>query len=478
MSAYITPHLHLQEDISWKPYVALLLHSFATISFFVFVSATQAFLMISQYRVPGISMGYVIGQIALADEIASIFFLGFWGVLSDRIGRKKVLVAGYAITALGLFTLPLGKQWTPHMVLTRIVFACGSSALASIMTAMLGEVVAPKGLPRASSMMGIMSGFGALVAAYGFLRLGVVTCLRATYFIVAGICIFIGTIVSVLYHEVPPTHSMHKFRDLLKGCAEVPMQIKRDPNLGLGLLSSYAARAGSIVSSLFVSSWFTQFLRLTGDCEAVRGPPPLNATMTFCGLSDTRCTAAVAGASSVSGAVQATALASALFVGLALEKLAPHPRWGVLCSGLIGAISFCCVAAVADPREEKMFAVAAFMGLSQISMIISSQVLLVAQMPKDRLGVLSACYSVVGALAVITVAVWGGQLFDEQFFQGPFVITGGAFGVVFIVAALVIILCPVPAADPMNSKLVDNDAEEAKPVAVPQAGSSSEADGN
>jgi len=440
----ITNHLHLHPDVSWKPYIALQLHSFATISFFVFISATQAFLMISQYRVPGISMGFVIGQIGLADEIASIFFLGFWGVISDRIGRRKVLIAGYSLSALGLFTLPLGTSWETDMVATRIVFASGTSALASIMTAMLGEVVAPKGLPRASSMMGIMSGVGALVAAYGYLRLGAVTCLRAAYFIVAGICIVIGTIVCILYRSVPPTHATHGARELLQACAEVPSQVKKDPTLGLALLSSYAARTGSIVSSLFISSWFTQYLRLTGECEAVRGPPPLNATTTFCGLSDTRCAAAVNAASSVSGTVQAVALASALFVGLALEKLAPHPRWGVLCAGFVGAISFCCVAAIDDPREKDIYAVAAFMGLSQIAMIISSQVLLVRQMPKDRLGVLSACYSVIGALGVITVSVWGGQLFDEKFFQGPFVITGGAFGIVFIASILTIVFFPVP----------------------------------
>ena len=477
--------LHLHDDASWHPYLALQLHSFATISFFVFISATQAFLITSQYNVPLNRIGFVSGQLSLADEITSIFALAFWGIISDRIGRRTVLALGYAISALGLFTIPVGTNWDPDLVLTRIVFAIGTSALASILTAMLGDVVAPKGLPRASSMMGIMSGLGALCAAYGYLRLGSVTCLRTTYFIVAGICVLFGVVVTHLYKNFSTDHHSPSVREALRGVAEIPVLVRKDPNLGLALISSFAARAGSIVTSLYLSSWFAQYMVLSGECPVT--VPAGNATQSFCGLSDRRCAAAVAASSSANGIVQVVALISAPFVGLALERLLPHPRWGVLCSGFIGVISYCSVAAVKNPRSSSIYGVAVAMGLSQISMVISAQVFLVRQTPKTRLGAFSGVFSLIGALGVIMIGVWGGDLFDSGFFQGPFVLTGAVYGILFVIAVLVIALFPVrnnnngpertsdsitsPLASGIPKQFSNDDDQESKKVVDPEAGS-------
>jgi MFS family permease len=117
------------------PYIGLMIHSFVIISLFVFVSATQAFLLIYTYRINPATVGVKIGLLSIADEVTSIFMLAFWGAFSDRFGRLAVLILGYLITTLALFVIPLGTDWEVHLVLTRILFAIGTSALSGVLAA-------------------------------------------------------------------------------------------------------------------------------------------------------------------------------------------------------------------------------------------------------------------------------------------------------------------------------------------------------
>ena len=153
------------------PHAALLIHGFATISFFVFMSATQAFLLLYVYNVPGRQVGMVTGQLALADELTGLAAMPFWGLASDRLGRRAVVGAGYAITAAALFAMPFGTSWSPDLVLCRMTFAFGTSALSSMLLALLADLTQPQGVPRISAAVGITSGLGAITAAVSYTHL-------------------------------------------------------------------------------------------------------------------------------------------------------------------------------------------------------------------------------------------------------------------------------------------------------------------
>jgi MFS family permease len=407
-------------------------------------------------------LGFVLGSLAIADEVVSIIALAFWGTVSDRLGRQKVLVLGYAITSLSLFVIPIGNNWAPDLILTRNLFAIGSSALSSILAAMLADVVQPKGIPRAVALAGLMAGAGALIAAYGYLRLGTTLCMEAVYFSVGSVTFVLGCLVCFLYRNAPynPEKSAAVVaRGLL---ISIPKSSFQNPFLGLSFLASFGARSASIVGSLYISSWFTVYMtNVTFECPQPSDPSVLaNATVSFCDL-DTRCNAAVAASSSANGILQACALVCAPLVAVVIERL-PHPSYGVLIASVISAFGFSIVAAIEDPNSSSIYGVVAVMGLGQIALVISSQVLLISNIPSPQLrGTASGVFSAVGGMGVITVSAGGGNLFDSGFYQGPFVLTGAICAVLALVTLAFIVRFK-----PKSIVEESNEEENTKQVAV------------
>ncbi|KAH9249693.1 hypothetical protein BASA81_012489 [Batrachochytrium salamandrivorans] len=419
--SFLTRALHLTlviEPEAFLPYLAILIHSFVTISLFVFMSATTAFLILGPYNANPMQLGSIMGQLSVADE---------------------VLVLGYMVTTLSLFMLPMGQVWSPDLLLTRMLFAFGTSCLSSILAAMLADVVQPKGLPRATALAGIMSGVGALVAAYGYLGLGATYCMKIAYFIVGGICGILGTVVCLLYMYAKPAEDKPTIKQVVVGFGSVPKLAWQNPFLGLAILGSFGARMTSTVGSLFLSSWFQNYMMYESRECPMHGDPALyaNATITFCGM-DSRCAKAVSAAAATNGILQTLALVGAPIAAVFVEFL-PDTTYGMFMACTISAFAFSFMVTVPNPHAKNINGVAAGMGLGQIFMIISTQVMLVRNISSPGMrGTLSAAYSIVGALGVITVSVGGGDMIDAGFNQGPFLITGivcailGAFCLVLI----------------------------------------------
>lgn len=428
------------EPDAFLPYMAILVHSFVTISLFVFMSATSTFLILGTYGANPMQLGYILGQLSIADEVVSILSMVFWGGLSDRIGRHKVLVLGYMVTTLSLFMLPMGKVWSPDLLLTRMLFAFGTSCLSSILAAMIADVVQPKGLPRATALAGIMSGVGALVAAYGYLGLGATYCIKIAYFVVAGICGILGTVVCVLYMFAKPAEDKPTtIKQVVVGFGSVPGLAWKNPFLGLAILGSFGARMTSTVGSLFLSSWYQDYMMYeSGECPGHGDPAKYaNATITFCGM-DTRCAKAISASAATNGILQTLALVGAPIAAVVVECL-PDTTHGMFVACTISAFAFCFMVTVPTPTSKNIMGVAAGMGLGQIFMIISTQVMLVRNISSPGMrGTLSAAYSIVGALGVITVSVGGGDMIDAGFNQGPFLITGIACAILGVFCLVLI----------------------------------------
>ena len=131
-----------------------------------------------------------------------------------------------------------------------------------------------------------------------------------------------------------------------------------------------------------------------------------------CMFYDSRCSTAVSSASKVSGVVQGVAIGFSVIYGILNEKL-PNARYGFMLAAFIGALSYGTVGVIEDPRDKGLYVSAAFMGMSQISMVMASQIFLVRQLPKEHLGSLSGIFSVFGGLGVIMIGVGGGELFEQ-----------------------------------------------------------------
>ncbi|KAH7329361.1 hypothetical protein B0I35DRAFT_473974 [Stachybotrys elegans] len=107
-----------------------------SIAFLVFLNSSVSFVvtdLIGQKK----GVGNVVGTLGFVDEIVVLVACPAWGLLSDRIGVRNVAVTGYTIIAASLAVFVQARNVYPELVLARIFFAVGASAVATMVTAII-----------------------------------------------------------------------------------------------------------------------------------------------------------------------------------------------------------------------------------------------------------------------------------------------------------------------------------------------------
>ena len=138
--------------------------------------------------------GFMIGLIIASFSVMQFFFAPAWGKLSDRIGRRPVLLVSTAGAALSyvLFALAAWPGLSPATALTILlisrVFAGICGANISVASAYIADVTPPEKRSRGMGFLGMAFGIGFIVGP-------VIGALSASYlglqgpgWVAAGIC--------------------------------------------------------------------------------------------------------------------------------------------------------------------------------------------------------------------------------------------------------------------------------------------------
>ncbi|KAK2732894.1 hypothetical protein FQN57_002448 [Myotisia sp. PD_48] len=210
-----------------------------SIAFLVFMNSSVSFVVTDLINLES-GHGDAVGTLGFADELLALFACPLWGMISDRIGTRYVSTAGYAIVALSLVLFVQARNVYPELLLGRLLFCLGGSAVATMVTAILPSITAdkhvsdediPPGLltntqahdaplpvssqapgrskgsaPRLAGFVGMLTGCGALISLLLFLPLPVrfekagysaAQAIRLSYYTVAAIALVISIICFV-----------------------------------------------------------------------------------------------------------------------------------------------------------------------------------------------------------------------------------------------------------------------------------------
>ena len=114
----------MQPGLSARNGYSLLFAAFLSIFFLAFLNFIQPYILTEILHIPGGEQGKVSASMALIQEIVLLTVVGPFGVLADRIGRRKVALIGYLITACGYMLYPFATS-IEFLTLSRMVFAVG-----------------------------------------------------------------------------------------------------------------------------------------------------------------------------------------------------------------------------------------------------------------------------------------------------------------------------------------------------------------
>jgi MFS family permease len=392
---------------------------YAAIMLATFVPQTQPFLLGEVLHLDPGKQGVVSGNLNFWGEIVIIITVGLWGSLSDRVGRRAVTALGFVLIASGISMYGFARDLTGLLV-ARVIYSAGIAAVSTMMITLMADYVSNASRGKATGLLGIMNGLGAMTAALFLLKLPAMfkaggmdaeAAAQATYTAMGAVTLVIG-IAMYLGLRRGSVHTFGNKTPLLRQLQEGVTEARR-PIIALAYASSFVARGNLAV----VGTFFTLWASIYGTAEL--------------GLSSAEAVAKGGGILAIS--YMASLLSAPLF-GLMTDRLDRVTALAV--SLFVGAIGYGGTYFLQDPFSLPTIFCLVLIGMAEVGCIITSGVLIAEQAPDRLRGSVVGVFTLTGAVGILIASVVGGYLFDHWLKTGPFVFFGIISAVVMVWALL------------------------------------------
>lgn len=401
--------LQLQTEIQRRHLSHFLIANFALIMLASFLPQMQAYLLTEFLHAPTEQHGRISGMLNFWQEIVIILVVAVVGPLSDTLGRKPIMVAGFFIMALSLALHPNASS-VAELLAYRCIFGVGVACVTVLAVTLLADYVSDESRGKAAGWQGVMNGLGAVVAVFLLLKLpaifqrggdSAVEAGSTTYLIAAGLSVFFGVLMIFGLKSGRPhaaVEARQSFRELASAGYRAALS---DSRIALAYGASFIARGNLAIVGTFLALWAT------------------NYGTTVMGLTRSE---ALAKAGALVGMAQGVALLTAPLFGLLADRL---DRVKALAIALaISGIGYGSTWFIDNPFGGQMMVSAMLIGMGEVGCIITSGVLISQQSPEHNRGAIIGTFNLSGAVGILIASVAGGWLFDHWREPGPFVVFG------------------------------------------------------
>ncbi len=372
-----------------------------------FVNAFQPFLFTEIMAIPSERHGVVAGQLNFAGEIAIIVSAALAGALSDKLGRKVVMVAGFVLVALSLYLYPHAGS-VPELLGYRVIYGVGIAAVTCMIVVLLADYAQDVSRGKAAGFQGVCNGIGAVIALFVLLRLpaifqnngmAVIESGVMTYYLVVGLTLLLALLsfFGLKTHVKATQHDSLAVRELVL----IGLKEGRKPGIALAYAAAFVSRANLTIVGAFMPLWLANY----------------GTEMAGMNSAD-----ALKKAGGIVAIAQGVALMGAPFFGILTDKV--NRVTALLIALAISFVGYCSTALISDPFGGAMIAVVILIGLGEIGGIITSGVWIAQQTNEQTRGAVIGIFNLSGAVGILISSVAGGFLFDHWRAAGPFVFVG------------------------------------------------------
>jgi len=405
----------------------------AALCIVTFMPMMQAFVFTEILHVPKGEQGRLAGNLVTLQQIAVLLFVGLSGSLTDRIGRKRVLVMAIMGYVFCLIAYPLAGTVAMLFVLQFVFGMMSTGHIAGSATMIVdypdnasrGKFVALMLLIQAAATALLVGWVGARLPSWLVgSGIGTAAAGRYAFWAVAALGIF-GAVLALLLLKDPPRIGAPRaapaanlgeaLRTFVANLRLVVAHGRRNARFGLVMLMGFVIRSDYFVMLSFVSLWVVNAATGQGvsSVEALKTAGALMVTFKL-----------------------ATAIAQLLF-GFVADRV--NRSVLLVVSLALTGLSLVSTMLVHDVFGLGMFVVVAAIGVTESALIVCGQAILGEEAPVELRGSALGIFYFCGTLGVVVMSFVSGLLFDKVGYSAPFVMVG-ALNLVFALLAVALVL--------------------------------------
>ena len=403
--------------------------AFMFVTLVTFVNFLQPYVLDEILRVPAERQGTVTGYLNVLHELTALLLMGLAGSLSDRTGRRFLIVTGLLIWAAGLVAYPLATG-IAQLYAYRFVIAVGVAVASVMVIATMQDYPQEISRGKWGGLNSFITSFAILFISLAAVRLpnlftgmgfDAVRAGQFTFWVGAGLAVLTAAVTRVGFFAgriASSGDTPSPFAGFLEGVRAAG----RNPRLALAYGAGFAARGDLVVVGAFFSLWFVR-------------------------------AGAEQGISSADAIVRAGITMSALLLanwiwapvfGFLLDRMSRVT--GLAIAMTLAAIGYFCIGLVPDPYATGVMIPATFMlGIGEISAVIAGNALLGQQAPAKIRGAAVGVFGLVGTFGILSATFVGGQVFDRIAYSAPFTMMAFVNAVIVVWALVVRATAPDPA---------------------------------
>jgi MFS family permease len=399
--------IRIPPDLTWSNFFNMYLGTLLVAALLVVPAILQPALLKEVINIPDAQAGSINAGLQNMFYVATLFFVGLAGILSDRVGRRILVIIGFSVCvvsytlfghtkdiALALGITSVGGQVFVAYVI-RFIVGIGVVVCYPQFIALVADYTDERDRGKAMALNGIMMGLGPIIVFGVLAQIARKTGLMSVFYMSAAIGFF-GAVISRLWLK----DRMPKEKPKALSIKEIYTIVSKSLALKAGYAAKLVVGSDTTITGTFLIVWMVY------------------AAEKF-GISPVKATARGGVVIMVMGLVSFVIYP---IVGVLLD------RWGrvpVIAAGLIvGGAGFFLAGVTENPFSLAMFPFIAFVGIGVAGGMTGSNTLVSDVSPKPLLGSILGGLNSMRPISVLIFLQVGGFLFDKVGYGAPFVLKG------------------------------------------------------
>ena len=397
-----------------------------------FMNLVQPLLITELLHVPAGQQGVLMGALTTTQHFAVLLVISVAGVLSDRIGRRWILILALTGFLVSMWVYPLvAAVWMLFAV--RFLFGVSTTGLTAGGATKIMDYPDNRSRGKFISLMMVVQAAAAaifmtlvsrrVVAWLRDLGLSDAEAIRYGFWAMSLITI-LGVVIAAAFlaKDAPPGRTDTatrtpglSLRESIASIGAVFAEARKNPRLAVVLLIGGVIRTDSVILQAFLGLWIVQAGRQ-------QGVDPIEATKTI-------------------GLLLAIGQISGFVTPPLFGWLADRVDRLILLNASLAmtAVAFCSFGLVHDVFGYGMIICAVMVGLAEGAQSISANALLGEECPPRMRGRAIGVFTFLGTLSVLAISLVAGALFDKVGHAAPFVMEGALNLLVCIVVVLFLV---------------------------------------